>query len=191
MSIGRHLKFYKRDLVIFLAAAFCTVAFAWPWQDQPAKKEPKKIVPDAEIESIRQELKLSIPATEKEPRERKEAAEPAAMPPARQEARPEVTGGIQPEAAEVLQLQERIQHIMQLNNQIEAVRRQKTQETTAILEQARIHQRILEDIRRVNPARKSYTTMDVEEILRQEKLRIMRAELEKNYQQLKKIEKTR
>lgn len=91
-------------------------------------------------------------------------------------------------AAEVNQ---QIQNILRINEALKADKPQQAAEIQRISEQAHIHQQILQNLNSVKTQPPAVTPTDVDEILRQEKIRLIREQTQQNRQLLETLERSR
>ncbi len=89
-----------------------------------------------------------------------------------------------PPTASAPQIRQEIQKIIELNNRIKKLQAGKTAQLQRIQEQARIHQKILDELEKSKVQKTELKTTDKEALLAQEKLRIIHEETQKNAQSL-------
>ncbi|MBU3759666.1 MAG: hypothetical protein FGM27_07030 [Candidatus Omnitrophica bacterium] len=97
----------------------------------------------------------------------------AALPLARQNVSPL-------EDLEVIKIQKQISEIIEANEKFKMLQQAQTEQIRQMTEQAQIHRRMLQDLEEKNSQQRDLTTADVDEILRQEKMRIIESETGKN-----------
>ncbi len=162
--------------------------FVWPWekaQEQQQQKEEEE-EPEWETRVVPKGESPTVPV-----------AEPMIAPPARAVARPEAAAqrsvprpaptaqrlpgnaqaGAPPSVSDV---QRELTELIQLNETIRQTQQGQVKSAQQIIEQARIHQRILDDLNAADPAVRNVQPTDAQEILRQEKLRLIREQTERN-----------
>lgn len=91
-------------------------------------------------------------------------------------------------AAEV---NEQIQSIIKMNESLKATHAARISQLHSIQEQAKFHQQILKDLETVKPAAPVINPSDVDEVLRQEKIRLIREQTIRNTELVKALEKRR
>ncbi len=82
----------------------------------------------------------------------------------------------------ILKIQQQIKEIIKLNDTLKLRYADRAAEIQRISEQARIHQHILEQLQKIPKSRPTVSAVDTDEILRQEKIRLIRDETKKNHQ---------
>ena len=165
----------NKKLFLILTAGFLGLAFMWPWDapKKPAASPPaqgQNPVPKKNAGS-----KQENPDTGQTP----EAANP-------DEAQEVSTV---PAVPEISRVQNQIQKVIQLNETLKTRYHNQAGEIDRISEQARIHQRILNNL--TVPPRPSLAPIDAQEILRQEKIRVISSETQRNQEFLQNLERTR
>ncbi len=201
---------YPFKEIVIVGVGLVVLAFTWPWEAQKAEtqEKPKPAPETQEVESQFEEepgeIKWKI--QEKREDETTEAIEgavpvakavpiykPAFKPVTPLPSRPykpvQTAQTVQPPIdISILNLQKQISDIIKLNESIKASQRGQVTEIQKIIDQARIHQRILTELKEgeekgeVKPA-------DAEALLRQEKVRLIQEQTEQNKEFIDEIEK--
>lgn len=94
-------------------------------------------------------------------------------------------------AKRVQEVNQQLQSIIRMNESMKASQTAQAAKVQEIGEQARIHQRILKSLQTANPRTKTVTSSDADEILRQEKIRLIREQTQRNQQLMENLERTR
>lgn len=81
---------------------------------------------------------------------------------------------------EVVKIQKQISEIIETNEKFKSLQQSQTDQIRQITEQAQMHRRMLQDLEERNKSPQDLSADDVDEILRQEKMRIIESETEKN-----------
>ncbi len=81
---------------------------------------------------------------------------------------------------EVVKIQKQINEIIDANEKFKSLQQSQTDQIRQITEQAQMHRRMLQELEEKNRSSRELKTSDVDEILRQEKMRIIENETEKN-----------
>lgn len=81
---------------------------------------------------------------------------------------------------EVVKIQKQINEIIKANEKFKSLQQTQTEQIRQITEQAQMHRRMLQDLEEKNREPQELKVSDVDEILRQEKMRIIENETEKN-----------
>lgn len=81
---------------------------------------------------------------------------------------------------EVVKIQKQISEIIETNEKFKSLQQSQTDQIRQITEQAQMHRRMLQDLEEKNRSPQTLKTDDVDEILRQEKMRIIENETEQN-----------
>ncbi len=94
---------------------------------------------------------------------------------------PAVTRDISPlKDLEVVKIQKQINEIIDANEKFKTLQQSQTDQIRQITEQAQMHRKMLQELEDKNKSSRELKTSDVDEILRQEKMRIIENETEKN-----------
>jgi len=174
-----------RVLVIILIA-LTSFGFTWGGKKQDSKREDKK--------------KVSVPAQSNVPdHATKEDLNPYFLPeiskvpnvpvvrpiqnPLPDIALPETNVGL-PKAGygdpSIVRIQEQIKEIIRFNDDLKTKRQDQIREIQRIRDQAHIHQKILDDIKKYQKAKPEIKQSDTDKILQQEKIRVIQNETAKN-----------
>ncbi len=81
---------------------------------------------------------------------------------------------------EVVKIQKQINEIIETNEKFKSLQQAQTDQIRQITEQAQMHRRMLQDLEEKNKSPQNLKADDVDEILRQEKMRIIENETEQN-----------
>jgi len=143
---------------------------------------------DADAQTVQRYSRLSN--TLQGLRSVRSAAQAAALPevPLNQRA-----GGVPPpsvDQADILKVQQQIQHIMTTNQRFKSLHEEQLAKIRDINDQSAIHRRILDELQKHKGGGAEYTPTDTEEILRQEKLRLIQQTAEENQDYLFDLEKS-
>ena len=165
-------------IAVILVAVF-QIAQTWPWNRPADKQEDKKTEAEEaqELEKYRQPWLGWDSSKEEEPEER------------RWKTSEELTA----EEKEVMELQQQIRELMQVHQSIKSQYATQASEIQQISQQAKIHEQMLTNLRKPVDVSATQNTRVVDEIIRQEKLRLIREQtknnrkLVQNYKQTQKI----
>ena len=179
----------KKGIIIFLAA-IVSAGFTWPWDAVPAKKDRTakntrqqevQIDPigahSQEIESqSRHRISEEVSLPDGPDRE----IEPASASVVKQTSGAETMPKIENSDAELIQRQ--IDQILASDRILRASYQTQAAEIRTIMDQTRIHQRILNDLMRQPPAAvdQDLKAVNAQEILKQEKIRLIYQQTQKN-----------
>ena len=86
---------------------------------------------------------------------------------------------------------QQLQDMIKMNEALKTSQRIQSMELQHIAEQARIHQQILKNLESAKIARNTSVNMDVNEVLRQEKIRLIREQTERSQQVMDSIERNK
>jgi len=204
--------------LVILALSSTLLAFTWPWDAQKANTEEKpKTPPQAEqtrFEEESSEVEWKLQDKEESTGETTSRAVPAPSPKAVHIYKPafkpvtplpprayntnsvpsavkytKIAQAAQPPIdISILNLQKQISDIIKLNESIKASQQAQVGEVQRIIEQARIHQRILTELKE-GEGKEEVKSSDAEVLLKQEKVRLIQNETEKNKEFIEEIEK--
>jgi hypothetical protein len=193
----------KKKLVVLILAMTAS-AFTWPWQ-VPQQKEEKEAPTEKEKEEVIWEKKIvteeekvpgvgvAVPApvpvyrsytTAFKPISASSAPysppkpPPAAVTRVQKSPVPSLPSGAVDTS--VVNIQNQIKEIIRINESLKANEQRHLAEIQRIMDQARVHQRILEELRAAKGTKGKAKPSEAEELLRQEKLRLIQEETEKN-----------
>lgn len=188
---------------LLLALILLNLAFTWPWEAQQkelsseAPEPPKTQMEQKKVEPIPQKL-----SQEKEDQSVTNlSAEPVTVPsvvvppavkvinPPIQRIRPPIQTTVKPVITPqaVSEAQRQVNEIIALNQSLELRQMNQMAEVRRIIDQAKIHQKILSDLQKV-PRLEKPKVASSEELLRQEKIRLIVSETSRNKETIKKIE---
>jgi len=165
-----------RGLSAVLSVLVLTAAFSWPGQGEKGSKESKE-VPSAAASTDEEADVRERPELPQIPK----APKPAAVPDI-----PRVYKPV-PAVPDIQALQKQIQEIIALNENLKLRYRGQVAEIQKISEQARIHQRMLQQFAHAN-VKAPYRAEDVKTILEQEKIRLIQVQTRENQNFIRNLE---
>lgn len=149
----------RQFFLCFLMMLATSTVFAWPWGKSPDDKKEKSSTPAA-VQINQKKLTAKIP--QQISKGQKNAVKMASS----------------AEVKNLAQTQQQINEILRIQKTLKGMTQKDRVEVQRINESARLHQRILKGIGK-SPAG-TYKPVDAQEILRQEKIRLIQEETLKN-----------
>jgi hypothetical protein len=179
-------------LLLGMALAMPAAAYTWPFDGKKDKAESGKPAPKAGSKPEAPALKTKD-ATEKAP-DWQEVKVPAERT-RRLNKAAQINQDVQTreimQRRQVADVNRQIQEIIRINENMKTSQRAQAAEVQRISEQARIHQQILQDLENAKRSRNTVQAGDVSEILRQEKIRLIREQTERNRQVMENLERSK
>lgn len=177
--------------VLFLIAVFISAGFTWPGQKKAASDGPQKS--QSQTVTVKAEPRQSD-AQSDEP-----AGEEAAIPQLPQI--PQIPKPVVPQGGfaknpsipslpdDIVKIQKEIREITEMNDQLKAKYKEQASEIQKISDQAKIHQRILQELQEQNAQTQALGKNDARHLLEQEKIRAIQKETEEKKRYLQNLEK--
>ncbi len=176
-------------LLVLILGGLLFSAYQWRWEDSQAaagaktstnKKNPPVLEPAKQVKPV----KPSAPAKSKPESKPKQDSKPKLAVPAQ----PAATSLPKPPAAtprpfventNMLQVQQKINDVLRLNEKLAKLSRVRTVQVQTMVDQARVHQRLLSELSSPADVAGGIKTSDADKVLMHQKLRALREESEK------------
>ncbi len=165
-----------KKFLVPLTVAILALAFSWPWDNPNQEKNPKPKEPAKASASSAPQSKLPQKAASKTPVKNglveKKGVASAAL-----------------SAADVKKIQDQIQNMIKVNEALKVRYANQAAKIQRISEQARIHERILKQLAAVDSRKSARGAMDAQEILKQEKIRLITEQTKRNQEILDNLQR--
>lgn len=188
----------KQLVIVAMIISMLSLAFQWPWdvqQQAQAKKKSSQTSssPKDEVKEAIQSTKSTTgtPVKISTQNQKGKAGGPSLLKGAGETdfAKDEASVSSK-NAAEIGELQKRIENIIKVNESLKAASGPQAKDIAEISDQARAHQKILTQLNAPNNVVPAYRASDAGEVLRQEKLRLIQDQTQKNQNAIETIKRS-
>ena len=160
----------KFFLCLFMAILFPRMAFAWPWDPKPKLPQPQS---SDSRDSADTETQADLEPLTGKTEESTDTTDQTKVWDVKRTGKKKISD------AEMGKLKEKIQQVIHANAFVKAQNVAQAAEIQRIIEQARVHEQILKSLEN-SPRNKIYKANDANELLRQEKIRLIQEQTLRN-----------
>lgn len=179
---------YNHKLVILLSLSIFSMAFQWPWEVPQQSTNKRKAPTQAASQTP---SKPSKAGPQQAASNRSDAGESSSAAPSGVSAIGDVpVETVQSNVAEVAQIQERISNIIKVNDSLKSRYKEQAKDIEQISVQAKVHQKLLTELKTPPTSSTVYPAQDATEMLRQEKIRLIQEQTQKNQDFLETLNRT-